>query len=82
MTVLFDPRYKLVVFEYWCQTNLSHEMTKNLVHKVKEDINNIFDQYVGTRENVPMMSVHDVQIKRLHIVMVQHHLSAKAMKIS
>jgi hypothetical protein len=39
----------------------SHEMAKNLVDKLKEDINNIFDQYVGTRGNMPMMSVNEVQ---------------------
>ncbi|XP_059453467.1 zinc finger BED domain-containing protein RICESLEEPER 2-like [Corylus avellana] len=59
VAVVLDPRYKLVAFEYWCQMNLSHELAKNLVDKLKEDLNNIFDQYVGTRGNVPMMSVND-----------------------
>jgi hypothetical protein len=61
VAVVLDPWCKLVAFEYWCQTNLSHEMAKNLVDKVKEDINNIFDQYVGIRGNVPMMSVDAIQ---------------------
>jgi hypothetical protein len=61
VAVVLDPQYKLVAFEYWCQMNLSHKMMQNLVDKLKEDINNIFDQYVGTRGNVPMMSVDEVQ---------------------
>jgi hypothetical protein len=65
VVVVLDPRYKLVAFEYWCQTNLSHEMAKNLVDKLKEDINNIFDQYVGTRGNVPMMSVDEIQSREV-----------------
>jgi hypothetical protein len=62
VAVVFDLRYKVVAFEYWCQTNLSHEMARNLVDKVKEDINDIFGQYVDIRGNVPMTSVDEVQI--------------------
>jgi hypothetical protein len=58
--VFLDPRYKMVTFDYWCRKNLSHEMAKNFVGKLKEDINKLFDQYVGNMGNVPMSCVDEV----------------------
>jgi hypothetical protein len=63
VAVVLDPRYKVAAFEYWCQTNLPYEMAKNLVQKVKDDINDIFSQYVDTRGDVPITSVDEVQTR-------------------
>ena len=52
MVVILDPQYELVVFDYWCWKNLSHEVGDNLVETLKEDIICLFDQYVRVRVNV------------------------------
>jgi hypothetical protein len=60
VTVFLNPRYKMIAFDYWCRKNLSYEMAKNFIGKLKEDINKLFDQYVGNMGNVPMSCVDEV----------------------
>ena len=33
--VFLHPQYKMVAFDYWCQKNLSHEMAKNFLGKLR-----------------------------------------------